>query len=100
MSGFGNIKKSQHYSNAAKECSSVVKSELCFSVVLIEDPRKLTKKCKIMLLVVVLAIIHVGISNVSEYGVLITCNFFYKPFLTYFTVFFRSFLRILFQPLV
>lgn len=44
MSGLGNIKKSQHYSNAAKECSSVVKSEVCVLVVLIEDPRKLTKE--------------------------------------------------------
>jgi len=40
MSGLENMKKSQHYSNAAKECSSVVKCELCVSVVLIEDTTK------------------------------------------------------------
>jgi len=59
------MKKSQHYSNAAKQCSSVAKSGLCVSVVLIEDTRKLTNKCKIMPLVVVLGIIHVGTSNAN-----------------------------------
>lgn len=42
-SGWENMKKSQRYSNsnATKEYLSVVKPGLCFSLVLIEDPRRL-----------------------------------------------------------